>query len=91
MFSGVLENTTSTSKRGGKTPTQNWTVSFIRKVSTVIVEVTHPRGQITQSGFLTAQERGPFDSKAEKTGAISRFCEYNNNKKYISKLPLIKC
>lgn len=47
-----------------------WTVSLIRKVTTVIVAVTHPQGQVTQSGFLTVLERGSFNSKPEKTGAI---------------------
>lgn len=47
-----------------------WTISLIRKVSTVIIAVAHPRGQITQSGFLTALEGRSFNSKAEETRAI---------------------
>lgn len=48
-----------------------WTVSLIGKVSTIIVAITHPRRQITQSGFLTALEGRSFNSEAEETGTIS--------------------
>lgn len=75
-ISGVLENTKKYIKDGKNI--QTWTVSLIREISTVIVAITHPWGKITQSGFLTALERSSFNSKAEETGAISRFWENGN-------------
>lgn len=53
-----------------------WAVSLIWKVSTVVVAVTHPWGQITQSSFLTALEGCSFHSQAEETGAISGFWKH---------------
>lgn len=46
------------------------TVSLIRVVSTVIVAVTLPGGQVTKSCFLTALERSSFHAQSEETGAV---------------------
>lgn len=59
----------------GETKHPTWAVSLIWIVSTVVVAVTHPWGQITQSSFLTALEGRSFHSQAEETGAIGGFCE----------------
>lgn len=49
---------------------ETWAVSLIGKVSTVVVAITDPRGQITQCGFLTALEGNSFYSQAEETRAV---------------------
>lgn len=63
------------SQTKGETKRPTWAVPLIWKVSTVVVAVTHPWGQITQSCFLTALEGRSFHSQSEETGTIGGFWE----------------
>lgn len=48
-------------------------VPLIGEVAAVVVAVTQPRGQITQSGFLAALEGSALHSQAEETRAVGGF------------------